>query len=108
MISVVVALLLPVAADSPSKSRDAYARCLKEFVKTSAEKKLDSGAFAAALGGACKDKEALFKNVMVSSEVAMGIKRAVAEKGISDEINDYQSMAKEDYEAELASIPKPQ
>jgi hypothetical protein len=107
MISVVVALLLPIAAESPSKSREAYARCLKEFVRTSAEKKMDAAGFTAALSGACRDKEALFKNVMVSSEVGLGIKRAVAEKGISDEINDYRSMAKEDFEAELASASKP-
>jgi hypothetical protein len=107
MISVVVALLLPIAADNPAKSRDAYARCLKDFVRTSVEKKMDAAGFTAALNGACRDKEALFKNVMVSSEVAIGIKRAVSEKGVSDEINDYRSMAKEDFEAALASAPKP-
>jgi hypothetical protein len=108
MISVFIALLLPIAAETPSKSRDAYARCLKDFVKASAEKKMDAPTFTAALSGACKDKEILFKNVMVSSEVALGIKRPVAEKGISEEINDYRSMAKEDFEAELASVQKPE
>ena len=108
MISLVVALLLPVAADNSAKvSRDVYSKCIKEFVRTSAEKKLDAPGFAAAFNGVCRDQEAAFKKAMVTSEVALGIKRAISEKGVADEVNDYRAMAKEDFEAQLASAPKP-
>lgn len=108
MISAAVTMLLIFAApDTPAKSRDAYARCLKDLARTSLEKKLDAAGFDAALAAACRDKEASFKATLVSSEVAMGIKRAVSEKGIQEEISTYRAMAKEDYRAELASAPKP-
>jgi hypothetical protein len=108
MISSAIAMLLLVAApgNPASQSRDGYANCLRELVRTSAEKKLDASAFDAALGSACRDKEASFKNAMVESEVKVGIKRAVAEQGIQQEIADYRVMAKEEFQAELASPPK--
>ena len=113
MISSALAMLLLIAAPMPGKnpaaqSREGFARCLKDFVRASAEKKMDAAAFEAGLAAACRDKETLFKNTMVSSEVALGVKRAVAEKGIQEEITDYRSTAKEDFQAELtlASSPK--
>jgi hypothetical protein len=107
MISVALAALLLAPSSAPAQSREAYARCLKELVRTSSEKKMEAAAFEAALAAACRDKEALFKNAMISSEVGLGVKRAVAEKGIAEEIADYRSMAKEDYQATLASAPAP-
>jgi hypothetical protein len=108
MISAAVAmLLLGAAPEPPAKSREAYARCLKDLARTSLEKKMDAAAFEAALAGACRDKEALFKTSLISSEVAMGVKRAVAEKGIQEEIASYRSETKEGYQAELASAPQP-
>ena len=111
MISSALAMLLLVVAagkNPAAQSREGYARCLKYFVRVSAEKKMDSAAFEAALAAACRDKEALFKNTMVSSEVALGVKRAVAEKGIQEEISDYRSTAKEDFQAELTLASSPQ
>lgn len=108
MISAAVTMLLLVAApEPPAKSRAAYARCLKDLARTSLEKKLNAAAFDAALAAACRDKEALFKTSLVSAEVAMGVKRAVAEQGILEEIASYRSGAQEEYRAELASAPTP-
>ena len=111
MISSALAILLLVVAagkNPAAQSREGYASCLKNFVRASAEKKMDASAFEAALAAACRDKEALFKNTMVSSEVALGVKRAVAEKGIQEEISDYRSSAKEDFQAELTLASSPQ
>ena len=91
----------PPPQNAAAQGRESYARCLKDFVRASAEKKMDGPAFDAALAAACRDKETLFKNAMISSEVAMGVKRAVSEKGVLEEISTYRSMAKEDFQAEL-------
>ena len=110
MISSALAMLLLVAAagkNPAAQSREGFARCLKDFVRTSAEKKMEAPAFETALAAACRDKEALFKNTMVSAEVQLGVKRAVAEKGLQEEIKDYRTMAKEDFQAELASSSSP-
>jgi hypothetical protein len=111
MISSALAMLLLVVAagkNPAAQTREGYARCLKDFVRASAEKKMDAAAFETALAAACRDKEALFKNTMVSSEVGLGVKRAVAEKGIQEEISDYRTMAKEDFQAELTLASSPQ
>ena len=105
--SALTAMLLLAAPNATAQAREGYARCIKQVVADAAEKKMDAAAFDAALASACRDKEAAFRNATVTSEVAMGIKRAVSEKGISDEIADYRSMAKEDLgEALKASAPK--
>lgn len=108
MISSALALMLLAAApNSATQSREAYARCLKEVVKTSVEKKLEAVAFDSALASACRDKETLFKTNMISADLAMGLKRASSEKAMSEEIADYRTMAKEDFKAALAEAPKP-
>ncbi len=109
MISVAFASLLLTAAlpDQTAAAREAYARCLKEFVRAGVDKKMDGPAFEAALASACRDKEALFKTTLISADTAMGIKRAASEKASLEQISDYRLMAKEDFQAELASAPKP-
>ncbi len=107
MISVVLASMLLVAApNSAAQSRDGFARCLKDLVRSSVEKKMEPAAFDTAIAGACQDKMALFKAAMVNSDVAMGMKRAASEKAIGQEIADYIAGAKEDFRAELAAAPK--
>jgi heme oxygenase len=108
MISSALAMLLLAAApNGAAQSREAYARCLKDVVISSVEKKLEAVAFDAALASACRDKETLFKTQMISADMGMGIKRPSAEKAMSEEIADYRNMAKEDFKAALADSPKP-
>ena len=107
MFSALATMLLAAAPNVTAQAREGYARCIKQVVAEAVEKKMDVAAFDAAVASTCKDKEAAFRNAMVASEVAMGIKRAVSEKGVSEEIADYRSMAKEDLgEALKASAPK--
>lgn len=107
MISVALAtLLLTAAPNNAAESREAYARCLKDFMRSSLEQKMEAAAFDTALAGACQDKQALFKTTMVNADVAMGMKRPASEKAIAEQIADYVAMAKEDYRAELAATAK--
>lgn len=109
MISSALAMLLLGASQNPTaESREAYARCLKDFVRTSAEQKMDAGAFDTAIASACKDKEALLRTALIKSDLAMGLKQAAAEKSTAEQIADYLTMAKEDYRADLASAENPQ
>ena len=109
MISTALAMMLFYAGpNATAESREAYARCLKDFVRASAEKKLEPAAFDAAIGTACKDKEAMLKSALTSADLAMGLKRAASEKSTADQIADYLSMAKEDYKADFETASKPQ
>ena len=106
MISIALALTLAAAGgSSPSQSREGYARCLKDFIGASVEKKMEPAAFDAAVAAACQDKLALFKAALASADAALGIKPAASAKATGEEIADYIAMAKEDYRAELTSAP---
>ena len=107
MISLSLALLFVAAPDATAQNREAYARCLKDFVRTSLEQKMEPSAFDAAIAGACKEKEAPLKAALLNADLAIGLKRAASEKSTSEQIADYLLMAKEDYRADLASLPKP-
>ena len=108
MISSATAMLLLVAApETPGETRGAYSRCLKEFVQASLDKKLDAAMFDAAFAAACQDKEVRLKSLLIKSGVSVGMKPRESEKATSEEISEYRLMAKEDFQAQLASAPKP-
>lgn len=108
MISLALAsMLLAASPAAPAQSREGYARCLKDFIRTSLQHKMEPAAFDTAIASACQDKQALFKSAMVASQVAEGMKRPASEKAIGEEIADYLLMAKEEYRAELAAVQTP-
>ena len=109
MISTALALMLLYAGpNATSESREAYARCLKDFVRNSAEQKMEPAAFNTAIVTVCKDKEAALKAALTASDLAMGLKRAASQKSTAEQIADYLSMAKEDYKADFDASSKPQ
>jgi len=106
MISLTVALLV-LAPNGLSDSRESYARCLKDFARTSLQQKMEPAAFETALAAACKDKEALLRTALIQSDKAMGIKAAISEKSAAEQLADYRDMAKEDYRFEWEAASKP-
>ena len=109
MISTALALMLLYASpNATAESREAYARCLKDFARSSAEQKMAPSAFDAAILSVCKDKEATLRSALISSDLAMGLKRASSEKSTAEQIADYLGMVKEDYHADFETAAKPQ
>lgn len=107
MLSPALATMLLLAADPAVQAREGYALCLKEFVRSGVEKKIEAAAFDSALKSACLDKEALFKNARMSADGAVGIKRAESQSALAEEITDYRNMAREDFvEGLKASAPQ--
>ena len=100
MVESAIAMLMLVAAPNAMKeNREAYAKCLKDVVRTSIDKKVDSAAFGTTLATACKDKEQALKASLLAADAAIGLKRAASEKISEEQIADYRLMAKEDFEA---------
>ncbi len=106
MISLTIALLV-AAPNATAASREAYARCLKDFARTSLEKKTEPTAFETEIAAACKDKEALLKTALIRDNSAMGMKAAASEKNSVEQIADYLAMAKEDYRYGFEEQAKP-
>ncbi len=108
MISSAIAILLAVAAaEDPVEVRRAYSRCLKEFVQTSLDKKVELVAFDSAFASACQDKEVRLKAMLIQSGITKGMKRNISEKATAEEIADYRIMAKEEFQSQLETTPKP-
>ena len=96
-------LMIAAAPNATSENREAFARCLKDHVRTSLEQKVDAAAFGSSLAAACKDKEAALRNALIAADLAMGLKRAASEKSAAEQLADYRIMAKEDFEAGVKS-----
>jgi hypothetical protein len=108
MISSALAMLLAVAAaENPVQVRGDYSRCIKQFIRSSVEKKLEPASFDTAFAAACQDKEVRLKALLIKTGLSMGMKPKESEKATAEELSDYRVMAKEDFQAELASAPKP-
>jgi hypothetical protein len=98
MISTVLAMLLMAPSpEAVALARRDYSRCLSDFMKKSVKERIEPTAFDAALVPACAAKEAAFRNVVISVDLAAGIKRAVAEEGAGFEIEDLQANVKETF-----------
>ena len=100
MVEFTLAMLLAAAApNSTAENREAFARCLKDHVRTSLEQKVSAETFGSSLAAACKDKELALRAALIAADVAMGLKRAASEKSAGEQLSDYRIMAKEDFEA---------
>jgi hypothetical protein len=100
MVEFTIAMLLIAAAPgATSENREAFARCLKDHVRTSVEQKATAEVFGSSLASACKDKELALRNALIAADIAMGMKRAASEKSAAEQVADYRIMAKEDFEA---------
>ena len=100
MVEFTIAMFMVAAAsNSTADSREAFARCLKDHVRTSLEQKIAADAFGTSLAAACKDKEQTLRSALIAADLAMGLKRAASEKSAGEQISDYRIMAKEDFEA---------
>jgi hypothetical protein len=103
MSSSLLALAILLAAADPGVPRKAFSTCLREFVTTSAEKKLPTDQFDSQISTACASQEQDFRKTVIASDVSRGISRKTSEQGVSDEIADYLTTAKENYRSALAS-----
>jgi len=100
MVEYTLALLLVAAApNATSENREAFARCLKDHVRTSLEQKVSAQTFGSSLAAACKDKEVALRSALIAADLALGLKRAASEKSAGEQLADYRIMAKEDFEA---------
>jgi hypothetical protein len=98
MISSVLALMLaagPAGADKVALARREYTHCLNLFMKQSLKDKMAKDAFTTAIATACSDKLQAFRTYAISSDTAVGIKRAAAEENAATEVQDLMANTKE-------------
>ena len=109
MISFALATTLAATAAQagpPPQLRQAYSSCLSSFSKTKIGEKLDDAAFRSGAKAACAAQEAAFRNSIVSYDVKTGMKKASAEEGAAQQVEDYLVNIAENYQAHANPKPK--
>jgi len=101
--SVLAAALLLLAPPDVASLRRAFASCLANHARSSAEKKETPEQFDASLVTTCSSEQQAFRQAVVASDLARGISRKTSEQGVADEIADYLSEAKERFRDALAA-----
>jgi hypothetical protein len=99
-IAVMIALYAAGAPPLPSpQPRKAYGACLQKTVKAKVDAKLARADLMTELHNACAAEEAAFVKSIADYDVAMGSKRAVAEAGAREQVEDYLQNAADNYES---------
>lgn len=103
MIAFVLALALstpnPATIDAP---RRAFATCLKSFETNQLKAKIAVDAYSTAVKAACPAEAQALENALVSFDVAMGTKRAVALSNAQRDLDDYRLTSEERYRDTMA------
>lgn len=96
---VLVSMMMSAAApaDPVSAPRSAYSACLKKFLTSNAEKRVEPATFDTAFTSACTAEEASFKSAIVAQQKSMKASAKDAEQAATDWITDLKSNAKETY-----------
>jgi hypothetical protein len=96
MSSVLVALLVlgtangvALQANDPSASaRNAYTRCLRQFMERSLNERMSPNDFRAALPQQCTQQEQAFRQALIAREASFRTPRAEAEETATMEVDD--------------------
>ena len=96
MSSVLVALLVlgtangvALQANDPSASaRNAYTRCLRQFMDRSLNERMSPNDFRAALPQQCTQQEQAFRQALIAREASFRTPRAEAEETATMEVDD--------------------
>lgn len=87
-----LAAALAMAAPNPESliaPRKTYAACLKAFETKSASDKMTPEAYGEAVKTACPTEMDNFKSALIRYDMAMGVKKAVAEANAQRDVEDY-------------------
>lgn len=108
-LATVLALAAPIAAqNNMAQARRAYSNCLNGLMKADLKTKVEVAAFEAKLPTACAAQETSFRNIMIASDTAAGIKRADAEEGVQMEVSDMRTNTLDLYRGYVETNSAPQ
>lgn len=95
--------------DATNTSRQAFSTCLRDYMRTSLEQRMEPAAFEAAVPQQCADRGATFRAALVDRDARTGGGRARAEEDAQMTMDDMRAATVERYRDQLeASGPAPQ
>ena len=103
MFSSVVALAMMMQSDTTRASREAFTRCLNQFVQTSMNERKTAAQFQAEYPQACMTEQNAFRQAIISRDTAARATRNGAEASARAEIEDARANFADRFEAPPAA-----
>lgn len=110
MISSVLALSLAAAAmqsEAANQSRRDYSTCLRTFMRTSLQQRMEPGAFETAMNSQCTAQAAAYRTALVARDQRSGGSRTRAEEDAQIMIDDAKANVMEYYRDYFSSNTVP-
>jgi len=98
--SLVLVALLATAQTGPAtlaQTRQAFLGCLRTVLHDSLHQHISQEEFAARLAPSCSREENAFRSAAVAVDLAAGLTRAAAERGVTFAVNDMRDEILESY-----------
>lgn len=104
MLSSLFALAMAMQSDATRSSREAFTRCLRQFVDGSVTAHKTAEQFRTEYAQACMAEQAAFREAMIRRDMGMRSTRSSAEESANQELQD----ARENFSAqfEMATTPR--
>lgn len=103
MLSSLIALAMAMQADTTRTSREAFTRCLSQFVDASAQARKTAEQFRTEYAQACMTEQAAFREAVIRRDMGMRATRAGAEESANMEVQDARDNFAERFE--MATTP---
>jgi hypothetical protein len=104
MLSSLLALAMAMQADTTRASREAFTRCLGQFVDASAQARKTAEQFRAEYPQACTAEQTAFREAIIRRDMGMRSTRASAEESANLEVQDARDNFAERFE--MATTPR--
>ena len=88
MLSSLFALAMAMQSDTTRASREAFARCLRQFVESSMQARKTEQQFQTEYAQACTAEQTAFREALIRRDMGMRATRASAEETANLEIED--------------------
>lgn len=98
MLSSLFALAMAMQADTTRATREAFTRCLAQFVEASAQARKTADQFRTEYAQACTAEQTAFREAMIRRDMGMRSTRASAEESATLEIRDARDNYSERFE----------
>jgi hypothetical protein len=103
MLSSLLALAMAMQSDTTRTSREAFTRCLAQFVDASVTARKTADQFRAEYAQACTAEQTAFRDAIIRREVGLRSTRASAEETATLEVRDARDNFSERFE--MATTP---
>lgn len=88
MLSSLLALAMAMQSDTTRASREAFTRCLRQFVESSMQARKTAEQFQTEYAQVCMTEQAAFREAMIRRDMALRSTRASAQESADLEVED--------------------